>query len=181
MITLLMACSATKKDVPCEARQIYQGTMFKRGLLIAEKYGFEVIILSAKHGFIADTEIIEPYNQKLAKPYDGDWPEGSGFYLGGSLYFKNAPERFQPLVPVTKFGYKLSNLLYVLGNFANRDILMSGKLLPTIGQILSANSEHLTKEMLCSIVADKIGVPIEMIQNRVYSLIKQQKKQMLDK
>jgi len=101
MTILLLPCSASKKKdeglLPAEHR--YTGSLFRVGMTLAEEKGFEVIILSAKFGFIAPSTPIPFYNDKLKRPYSGnDWPDGSGFFLGGSSYFQNAPSRFQSLV-----------------------------------------------------------------------------------
>lgn len=36
--------------------------------------------------------------------YDGPWPDGAGFYIGGKIYFKKAPPSFQSIVPI-HLGY----------------------------------------------------------------------------
>ena len=67
----LIACSKTKADHPCAARDMYQGTLFKRSV----QYAAEVLkvdewyILSAKHELLHPNTVIEPYNVSL---YDMD-------------------------------------------------------------------------------------------------------------
>lgn len=97
---LLLACSALKSRnlVTGPASSIYIGTMVVGGLRWAKENGYEVLILSAKYGWITPDTIIETYNLKLKKKFQGPWPDGEGHYLGGQLYFGNAPSRFTPLV-----------------------------------------------------------------------------------
>lgn len=107
---IILACSARKLASPAKAVDIYQGAIFKFGRQYAERNGYEIVILSALHGFLKPDTVIEPYNVKMKKPYVGPWPVGEGFYVGGQLYFANAPKRFQPLVPPAKMGFMLSAL-----------------------------------------------------------------------
>lgn len=103
---LLLACSSDKDltPEPMPASDRYTGSLFRVGLTIAEEKGWHVLILSAKFGFIEKTTLIPYYNQRLQKAYQGDYPDGSGFYLGGIDYFGNAPERFKPLVEPASIG-----------------------------------------------------------------------------
>lgn len=107
---IILACSARKLSRACKAVDIYQGAIFKFGRQYAETNNYEIVILSALHGFLKPETVIEPYNVKMKKPYVGPWPVGEGFYVGGQLYFANAPQRFQPLVPPAKLGFMLSSL-----------------------------------------------------------------------
>lgn len=99
-ITLLLSCSNKKLDtsVPVRADDLYQGQMFKFGLKYADTFGYRVLILSAKLGWLERGSLIETYDHRFNKPYQGAFPEGEGFYFGGRPYFKNAPARFKPLV-----------------------------------------------------------------------------------
>ena len=102
-VILLIACSAKKwplrPRVRVPARNLYAGTLTRLALELAAVKGWEPLILSAKYGIIKPTERIEWYDQKLTEPYDGPWPEGSGWFVGSRLYFGKAPERFQRLLP----------------------------------------------------------------------------------
>ena len=99
MSFLILACSKTKKSHTCPAEEMYTGMTFKSGLVLARHFNLEVFILSAKYGLIKHDTIIETYDEKLTSQYTGKWPEGDGFYLGGPLYFGNAPARIKSLVP----------------------------------------------------------------------------------
>ena len=107
---IILACSAKKLDHAARAVDIYQGSIFKFGLQYANTNRYDVVILSALHGFLQPGTVIEPYNVKMKKPYVGPWPVGEGFYVGGQLYFAKAPPRFQPLVPPAQLGYMLQSL-----------------------------------------------------------------------
>ena len=98
---LLLACSSSKKkdpgDLPAYLR--YTGSLFRAGLTLSEEKGWEVLILSAKFGFVRKEALLPYYDNKFKKAYNGLWPDGEGAYLGGPLYFSNAPSSFKPLVP----------------------------------------------------------------------------------
>lgn len=107
---LLLACSKSKNElfIKGKAIDLYTGSLFLAGKRFAEENKLKILILSAKYGFIEPETEIDNYNEKFKKPYSGPFPEGSGFYLGGPLYFKNAPDRFQSLVPPGKLGDMIS-------------------------------------------------------------------------
>ena len=66
---LIIGCSDAKGNQAAPAFDLYQGTMFK--LINANMANvhdfFEVLILSAKHGLIHSSQIIKPYDQRMAK------------------------------------------------------------------------------------------------------------------
>lgn len=115
---LLIGCSKRKYEGglhtrPLPARRMYQGALFQLSLQYAEVAGLRPLILSAKYGFIDPDEIIEWYDQKMATVYAGPWPKGSGYYVGGQLYFGDAPRRFTPLLGSTPLS--LGQMLHTLG------------------------------------------------------------------
>lgn len=61
-----IACSKTKKSVPCKAREVYQGTLFKKSLqfVLSQSYT-DVFILSAKYGLLELDQVIDPYELTL--------------------------------------------------------------------------------------------------------------------
>lgn len=97
---IICACSKKKTTVKRGlAMSIYDGELIKKTHRYAKEKGLDFYILSAKYGVIHETTVIDNYDQKLKKPYTGEWPEGNGYYVGGrSLYFKNVPERIKPLL-----------------------------------------------------------------------------------
>jgi hypothetical protein len=128
---LLMACSKAKLKEPAEAWRMYRGAIFRKGWALAERNGWQVYILSAKYGWLAPSDVIEPYEQKRTSVYrDGVWPPGSGFYLGGRLYFGAAPERFKPLVPALQMGYQLQALCRLLAGEDRSAIFADAKQQP---------------------------------------------------
>ncbi len=76
---VLISCSKTKLPYPAKAKEIYQGSNFKKSLKIAELSNADkVFILSAKHGLLELDTYIEPYNETLiGKPeeYKRVWAE----------------------------------------------------------------------------------------------------------
>lgn len=115
---ILLACSKAKLDHPAPAAELYQGGIFKKGLEYARLIGATAYILSAKHGWIALTDVIEPYDIVFKKPYRGIWPPPPlwGYYVGGTNYFKYAPtDRFRPLCANrTSMGHWLQGLTEVI-------------------------------------------------------------------
>ena len=63
--TAFIACSKTKRNAPCTAKQMYQGALFKKALTYCERHFEQVYILSAKYGLVSLTQIISPYEQTL--------------------------------------------------------------------------------------------------------------------
>lgn len=64
---LLLACSGRKAERRAPALQLYQGVMYQtlRVHLRAEAKP-EIVILSARHGFSAPDEVLEPYDQRMS-------------------------------------------------------------------------------------------------------------------
>ena len=101
-LLLLVSCSSKKLRTrePVEARLLYKGGLIRASFRYANRFGYRVLILSAKHGFISPEHKIAYYDQKLESPYNGEYPEGEGVYVGSKLYFGNAPSRFKRLLPL---------------------------------------------------------------------------------
>jgi len=116
MPILLLACSAHKHRhlLEAPAKEIYVGTLFRAGMQWAMENNYQVLILSAKYGWITPDTVIQSYNQKRTSSKVEYWPQGEGFYLGGSLYFGEAPESFKPLVPANSVGLMTSAVLKLL-------------------------------------------------------------------
>lgn len=69
MIVGLLGCSARKRAHPCEAIDLYQGTLFKRSVAwLRRRYGSNIplAILSARHGLLTADRIVAPYNDSFA-------------------------------------------------------------------------------------------------------------------
>lgn len=61
----LIACSATKLDHAAPARELYTGQAFRFAMAAAADG--EVFILSALHGLVHPSQVIEPYNVTLSE------------------------------------------------------------------------------------------------------------------
>jgi hypothetical protein len=64
---ILMACSATKAATPAPAFELYQGVMYSTFRANAPATRPAVVILSAKHGFIAADQVTAPYEQRMTE------------------------------------------------------------------------------------------------------------------
>jgi hypothetical protein len=67
MLVIIVSCSAGKADKPAQAQDLYTGDLFKKQaelakLMVASGVAKAWYILSAKHGLIDPTQIIEPYD-----------------------------------------------------------------------------------------------------------------------
>jgi len=71
-IAVIVACSKQKLDHKAPASELYQGDMFKKSKLIAIKLHADFFIVSAKHGLIMGSKIIEPYNTVIQTKKDKD-------------------------------------------------------------------------------------------------------------
>lgn len=61
----LVSCVATKSSHPCEARDMYTSTWFKKARRHVEEVGLDWFVLSARYGLIHPNEQIEPYELTL--------------------------------------------------------------------------------------------------------------------
>ncbi len=66
---LLLACSAAKLDHGAQAVDVYQGAIFRKGLEYAKREGLWVMILSAKHGWLAAVLGAMGTARVVAKPF----------------------------------------------------------------------------------------------------------------
>lgn len=99
---ILMACSATKLGHPAPAQDFYQGVMWQSLRANAPEGQLpHIVVLSAMHGFIPGSRVVEPYD-KLMTPVRArelefdleqfiqsvEWPEDASRILlaGGGLY-----------------------------------------------------------------------------------------------
>lgn len=61
----LIACSKTKAEETCMAKDMYQGQLFKLSRQYVEQRGYEWHILSALYGVVHPDTTIDPYEQSL--------------------------------------------------------------------------------------------------------------------
>ena len=85
----LISCTKRKRNVPCQAREMYQpSTLFNMAYSYATHHYDSVAILSAKHGLILPTEQIEPYDTSLNSMRESErirWAENVICQLAGKL------------------------------------------------------------------------------------------------
>jgi len=60
--TVLVSCAATKRVSPSAARDLYVSALFAKARRYAERTGDSWYILSALHGLLDPSAVIEPYN-----------------------------------------------------------------------------------------------------------------------
>ena len=63
----LISCVKTKQNVKYKAKDLYTSSLFKMNYAYAKKTCDRVFILSAKHGLLAENDLIEPYEKTLNK------------------------------------------------------------------------------------------------------------------
>lgn len=61
----LIACSRSKSQEATQAKDLYQGDLFKKSRKYLELIGIRYVILSAKLGVVEPEEVIEPYDCTL--------------------------------------------------------------------------------------------------------------------
>lgn len=62
----LVSCSKLKKPYPCRAGELYSAsTLFSLSYAYAKANADRVYIISAKHGLVAEDQVIAPYNETL--------------------------------------------------------------------------------------------------------------------
>lgn len=75
---VLVGCVKSKVDHPAQARDLYTSALFRKERTYAEAAGVPWFILSAQHGLVAPSEVIEPYDLHLSsttRSYRLDWGE----------------------------------------------------------------------------------------------------------
>ena len=126
----LIGCSKKKLSGGHLARNLYQGTLFQKSLVITERLNFDLIyILSAKYGLLELDRMVEAYNEDLAtkrkierlswsKWVKIELPEGTYFYFCGKKYWEFLPEG-GTIYREEGIGAILSHLNQQLENTAN--------------------------------------------------------------
>jgi hypothetical protein len=61
----LVSCVKSKKPVPAAARDLYTSPLFRGMATFAQSHASQWFILSAKHGLLNPSEVIEPYEMTL--------------------------------------------------------------------------------------------------------------------
>ncbi|MCP3938240.1 MAG: hypothetical protein GY708_23070 [Actinomycetia bacterium] len=85
---VLVGCVKSKVDHPAQARELYTSALFRKARTYAESSGVPWFILSAKHGLVAPSQVIEPYELHLSSTTRSDrvaWGERVVADLASSL------------------------------------------------------------------------------------------------
>lgn len=61
----LVACCSKKLSTPAPARELYCSPLFLKTRAVVEATGQPWFILSARHGLVEPTQVLEPYNWSL--------------------------------------------------------------------------------------------------------------------
>lgn len=72
----LISCAKKKLSVRAMAKELYISTLFQKSRQWAEQNCDQWFVLSAKHGLVKPTQIINPYEKRLARPTlkeNSDW------------------------------------------------------------------------------------------------------------
>jgi|CXWL01.1.fsa_nt_gi hypothetical protein len=152
------------------ARDFYIGAIFRLALQYADMVSLKPMVLSAKYGIVKDMDILQPYNEKLKSNYDGPWPDGDGFFVGGPLYFSLAPKTIQPLIPFARYGEMCAYLNMLLSG-RDRDDVWERHESPKRGTIiqtiyLSLLEQWLTKDEIYLALVKEFG-PSESMKKTI--------------
>ena len=63
---VLLGCVKSKLDVPAPAEELYVSPLFRKRRAYAESTGQPWFVLSALHGLLAPSDVVEPYDMALA-------------------------------------------------------------------------------------------------------------------
>lgn len=63
----LVSCVSQKRELACEARDLYVSDLFRKARRYVEASGCPWFILSAEHGLVAPNQMIAPYERTLNK------------------------------------------------------------------------------------------------------------------
>lgn len=64
---LLIGCVKQKLSVAAAAQDLYVSPLFRKGRRHAERLGKPWFVLSAQHGLVAPTDVLDPYDLRLSK------------------------------------------------------------------------------------------------------------------
>ena len=104
---LIVSCSQLKSELTHgKARDIYTGALFLKCVEYCKQNKMKLFIISSKYGLINWNTVINTYDERLAKPYNGKWPRGKGLFVGSrKKNFTNVPDRIAPLMPEVETNY----------------------------------------------------------------------------
>jgi len=67
---IITSCSSQKLSHLAPAKNLYQGTLFKKVKKLADNNHFEFKIISSKYGLLSSNEIISPYDKTIKNERD---------------------------------------------------------------------------------------------------------------
>jgi hypothetical protein len=67
---VLTSCCKKKLNHPAPAGELYCGNMFRTVKDFAERKGYDLIIVSAKHGLVSPSQVLNPYEKVLRNRSD---------------------------------------------------------------------------------------------------------------
>lgn len=91
---VLIGCGAQKLDQAAPAQDLYQGDLFRKARAYAETIGADWRILSALHGILHPSDLVEPYDvclDKLRSDQVKDWGHRVGCHLHRMLLGDKRP------------------------------------------------------------------------------------------
>lgn len=63
---VFLSCVKTKREIPCQAQELYVSDLFRKSLAYAKSLNpSKIYILSAKYGLLELDDVIRPYEQTL--------------------------------------------------------------------------------------------------------------------
>jgi len=65
-VVAVVGCGSAKRDVACEARDLYTSTYFALKREYAETFADRMVILSAEHALVPADQELEPYNTTIS-------------------------------------------------------------------------------------------------------------------
>lgn len=72
----LVACASSKLSRPAQARDLYTSQLFRKASRYAELTCHRWFILSAKHGLLDPSQVVEPYDERLTATTQAEsWAE----------------------------------------------------------------------------------------------------------
>lgn len=118
---VLVGCGKAKLGRPAKAKDLYTGSLFRKGRAYAERFGDEWGILSAKHDLLMPDDVVEPYDlalrdlghsefvtwiRKANEALSWRWPEAEFVCLAGELYSRafEFPTKLEVRFPLAGLG-----------------------------------------------------------------------------
>ena len=136
-MNVFIACSSTKNNKRCKAKDMYTGDLFKKSWEYAESlHPDKIYILSGKHHLLDPDQIIEPYNLYIGDLSQEDrkkWAdevykemkshhinfEAKTYFLAGEDYIEYLRDYFPNRKEM--YGDGIGKIMHKLDRFNNRN------------------------------------------------------------